>query len=119
VASGQFLIDSEASLRGALQRLGGAAPPAPTAPMPATVATHRATGKVEQIAKDEVTISHGPVPSLKWPSMTMGFQAPPGGLPKDIKVGDAVQFEIQAAGGGAYKIVSISRSAATTPGSAK
>src|SRR6185437_11956329 len=41
VASGQFLIDSEASLRGALQRLGGTAP--------AEIPVHHATGKVEQI----------------------------------------------------------------------
>lgn len=108
VASGQFLIDSEASLRGTLQRLGGAGPaPAPTA---ATVPTHRASGKVEQIAADEVTISHGPVPGLKWGPMTMGFTPPPGGLPPEIKVGDTVQFEIQAAADGAFRIVSIARS---------
>ena len=119
VASGQFLIDSEASLRGTLQRLGGAAPSAPMAVTPAKAVTHRANGKVEQIAKNEITISHGPIPSLNWPSMTMGFVPPPDGLPKGIKVGDTVQFEIQASDEGVYKIVSISRSAATTPGAGK
>jgi Cu(I)/Ag(I) efflux system membrane fusion protein len=112
VASGQFLIDSEASLRGTLQRLGGTAAPEPMPAMPANAATHRATGKVEQIAKDEVTISHGPVPSLNWGPMTMGFALPAGGLPKDIKVGDTVQFEFQKGDRG-FKIVSMSRTAAT------
>ena len=42
VASGQFLIDSEASLRGTLQRLGGAAP--------AAVPVHHAVGKVDDLA---------------------------------------------------------------------
>jgi Cu(I)/Ag(I) efflux system membrane fusion protein len=120
VASGQFLIDSEASLRGALQRLGGGAAAEPVPAMPTKGPTHRATGKVEQLAKDEVTISHGPVPSLKWPPMTMGFLPPAGGLPKDIKVGDTVQFEFQASDDGMFKIVSITRtSGAAAPGGGK
>jgi Cu(I)/Ag(I) efflux system membrane fusion protein len=116
VASGQFLIDSEASLRGTLQRLGGAAPSAQAPAVLPKAVTHRATGKVEQIAKGEVTISHGPIPSLKWPPMTMGFMPPAAGLPKDIKVGDTVRFEIQATDDGMYRIASIAR---TTPGAAK
>jgi len=104
VASGQFLIDSEASLRGTLQRLG-----APVAPVKA--ATHRATGKVERIGKDEVTISHGPVPSLKWPPMTMGFALPPGRLPQDVKVGDTVQFEFRKGDKGGFEIVAIAHAA--------
>jgi Cu(I)/Ag(I) efflux system membrane fusion protein len=103
VASGQFLIDSEASLRGTLQRLGGTAP--------ADVPVHHAVGKVEQIAKDSVTISHEPIPSLHWGPMTMPFAAPPGGLPPDIKVGDTVWFEIRRQDGGMYRIVAIARAA--------
>ena len=135
VASGQFLIDSEASLRGTLQRLGGDAsaesrPAMPTeAPahqvsgkvekiaaaqknmpvVPAKVPTHHATGKVENIAADEVTLSHGPVPSLNWGPMTMGFAPPAGGMPKDIKVGDSVQFEFQKSDKGMFNIISMSR----------
>jgi Cu(I)/Ag(I) efflux system membrane fusion protein len=106
VASGQFLIDSEASLRGTLQRLGVAAPAAP-----AKAATHRATGKVERIGKDDVTISHGPVPSLKWPPMTMGFAPPPGGLPHDVQVGDTVTFEFRKGDKGGFEIIAIARTA--------
>lgn len=119
VASGQFLIDSEASLRGTLQRLGGAAATEPMPAMPAKATTHHATGKVEQIAKDEITISHGPIPTLKWPPMTMGFVPPAGGLPKDIKVGDTVQFEIQAQDDGMYKIIMISRVSGAATGAGK
>jgi Cu(I)/Ag(I) efflux system membrane fusion protein len=105
VASGQFLIDSEASLRGSLRRLGEPpqAAPAPAAP------SHHVTGKVEKIGTSEVTISHGPVPSLKWGPMTMGFAPPPGGMPADIGVGDMVSFDIQAGGDGMFRIVSIVR----------
>jgi len=112
VASGQFLIDSEASLRGALQRLGSAAATESMPAMPAKASTHHATGKVEKIAADEVTLSHGPVPSLNWGPMTMGFAPPAGGLPKDVKVGDTVQFEFRKAGKGMFQIVSMSRVAA-------
>jgi Cu(I)/Ag(I) efflux system membrane fusion protein len=107
VASGQFLIDSEASLRGSLRRLGESPQPQPE---PASAAaTHHATGKVEKISPNEVTISHGPVPSLKWGPMTMGFAPPPGGIPPDIKVGDTVGFDIQAGADGMFRIVAIVR----------
>jgi len=119
VASGQFLIDSEASLRGTLQRLGGTTAPEPMTAMPAKTPTHRAAGKVEQLAKDEVTISHGPVPTLKWPPMTMGFVPPADGLPTDIKVGDTVQFEFQASDDGTFKIISMSRTAGAASGGGK
>lgn len=135
VASGQFLIDSEASLRGALRRLGDppaqaatpavdAAAPAPAAVRPAAPAappaavSHHANGKIERIAADEVTISHGPIPSLKWGPMTMGFAPPPGGMPAEIKVGDTVHFAIEAVSGGGYRIVSIARVAEEKPGAA-
>ena len=45
------------------------------------------------IDKDGVTLSHGPIPSAGWGSMTMAFQAPAGGLPRNVAVGDQVQFE--------------------------
>jgi Cu(I)/Ag(I) efflux system membrane fusion protein len=105
VASGQFLVDSEASLRGTLRRLGA---PEPEAPAHAAV-TYHASGKVEKIGKGEVTISHGPVPSLKWGPMTMGFVLPARTMPATINVGDTVDFEFQANPDGMYRIVSISR----------
>ncbi len=38
-------------------------------------ATHKATGVVKSTdrSKGTVTVAHGPVPSLKWPAMTMSF----------------------------------------------
>lgn len=98
VVSGQFLIDSEASLKGTLARLGDAAAPAQP---------HRASGKVEQIGKDEIMISHGPVPSLKWGEMTMGFEPPAGGLPPGLAEGSNVEFEFEQTPQGAYRIKSI------------
>ncbi len=104
VVSGQFLIDSEASLRATTTRM--AATPASDG-KGAAGATHRGEGKVESVAKDEVTLSHGPIPSLKWGPMTMGFKLPASGLPQGVKVGDSVKFEVREGQDGAYQITSI------------
>ena len=111
VASGQFLIDSEASLRGTSTRMEGT-PPAenaarPDSAKPPQSATHRGQGKIEKIDKDSVTISHGPIPDLQWGPMTMGFKAPATGLPKNLAVGNTVAFEIRALEDGQYEITSI------------
>ncbi|HEV8261863.1 MAG TPA: efflux RND transporter periplasmic adaptor subunit [Burkholderiales bacterium] len=111
VVSGQFLIDSEASLKGTVTRMGE---------MPASEnkntagLTHRGEGKVERIGKDEITLSHGPIPSLQWGPMTMGFKLP-AGLPGNFAVGDSVAFEIRQTRDGMYEIVTISPLAATSP----
>jgi len=109
VASGQFLIDSEARLRSVLGNM--AAPAAsPTTGTSAPAATvHKAEGKVESVAPDGITISHGPVATLKWPAMTMGFaKATPEAFP-DIKPGDTVRFEFREGGPTGYELVSVQR----------
>ena len=108
VVSGQFLIDSEASLRGTTTRMGDM--PASKEAM-ADGPTHRGEGKVESIDKDTITLSHGPIPSLQWGPMTMDFSLPANGLPGNIAVGDAVMFDIRETGDGMFQIVGISPSA--------
>jgi Cu(I)/Ag(I) efflux system membrane fusion protein len=126
VASGQFLIDSEARLRsvlGGMAAAGQAAPVAPaasatpvasgtsavmasaTTPSPAKGVFY-AQGKVESVEPDAITISHGAVPALKWPPMTMGFNKV---NPKDfplVKPGDTVTFEFKQGSGG-YDLVNV------------
>jgi Cu(I)/Ag(I) efflux system membrane fusion protein len=117
VASGQFLIDSEASLKGMEARMEGTAPPTASGPAPAEAPapqTHHGVGKIESIGKDEITISHGPIPSLNWPPMTMGFKPPRTGLPGTIQVGGNVSFDIQAKDDGSYQIVRIAPAAGAT-----
>ena len=109
IVSGQFLIDSEASLRGAALRMGSASA-STSAP-----ATHRGNGKVEAIDKNEITLSHGPIPTLQWGAMTMGFKLPASGLPSGIKVGDRVDFEIRPVADGVFEIVSIARATGAKP----
>jgi Cu(I)/Ag(I) efflux system membrane fusion protein len=109
VVSGQFLIDSEASLKGTETRMGDA-PQTDTSSE--ADQTHIGKGKIESINNEEVTISHGPIPSLKWGEMTMGFKAPASGMPKNIAVGDTVTFEIRPTKDGAYEIAAISPASA-------
>jgi Cu(I)/Ag(I) efflux system membrane fusion protein len=55
---------------------------------------HRGEAKVEAINRDAITLSHGPIESIKWGSMTMDFKAPPAkDLPRNLEVGDRVAFE--------------------------
>lgn len=89
VVSSQFLIDSEASLKGVEARLN--VEPKPDAAN--TAPRHQGEAKVESVGRDAVTLSHGPIPSLKWGAMTMDFKLPPRGLPRGLGVGDKVNFE--------------------------
>lgn len=102
VLSGQFLLDSEASLKGTTSRMGDTQPTTATAPV------HHGQGKVERIGTDEVTISHGPIPSLQWGEMTMGFKTPAAGLPRNVSVGDQIAFDFKPSQGGGFEIVAIS-----------
>ncbi len=89
VASGQFLIDSEASLSGVKARpIGGAA----AAKSASTAALYETVGKIEQITATSVTLSHEPVPAIGWPAMTMTFQLPDPKIARGLKTGDGVRF---------------------------
>ncbi len=87
VASGQFLIDSEASLRGSTTRMEDA-PKGPAA----TAVEHSGQARIEAIGKDAVTLSHQAIPSMQWGAMTMDFGVPPSGLPPGLKSGQLVNF---------------------------
>ncbi|EKS72741.1 efflux RND transporter periplasmic adaptor subunit [Caballeronia sp. Lep1P3] len=95
VASGQFLIDSEASLKSILPRLesgmGASAATAASAPAPAAP-TYETTGKVEKVTPEDMTFSHQPVPALGWGAMTMTFNKPTPGSFQNVKVGQTVHF---------------------------
>lgn len=85
VASGQFLIDSEASLGGVLARTEGEATSAP-----AGVVLHAAEAKVDEIDGNEITLTHGPFKTLSMPGMTMVFPLARPELTKGLKAGDHV-----------------------------
>lgn len=91
VASGQFMIDSEASLKGALARMERQQPAHATAPAAAL-----AEGKVESVdrAASTITLNHGPIPSVDMPAMTMRFRVEPPALLDDLAAGARVEFDV-------------------------
>jgi Cu(I)/Ag(I) efflux system membrane fusion protein len=105
VASGQFLVDSEASLKGAVARMSNAGDA--DGAKSAAASTHHGRGRVEKIDPDSITLSHEAIPTLQWGPMTMPFKLPPGGLPRNIAVGNQVTFEIRQTPEGDYQITSI------------
>ena len=74
VTSGQFLLDSEASLRGIPVRSAPAATLSTSkAATTSTPQTYSGTAVVEAVKPGTVTLSHGPIAGLGWPAMTMAF----------------------------------------------
>lgn len=114
VASGQFLVDSEARLKSVLGGMTAAGQTAPAASASASSAKAAATpgvysaeGKVESVDADGITISHGPVPELKWPGMTMGFGKPDPKAFPGLKAGDSVSFEFRKGGPMDWELVKV------------
>lgn len=106
VLSGQFLIDSEASMAGTLARLGSAGPPASEG------APYQADGRVEQIEDEYWVIATDPVPELRMGAMSMRFvhrDTVPAGA---IRPGQRVHFAFVRNTGGDFEIVTIAAASA-------
>lgn len=92
VTSGQFLIDSEASLKGVLARMEQRAAPDEAAVL------HQAQGQIRDLTPTEITVAHGPIPSLKWGAMTMSFRIADPAVTQGLKTGDSVRFAFRQVG---------------------
>lgn len=127
VASGQFLVDSEASLQGVMARSappGASAASAAVTPMadaavtgkaaaPGAAPVYRTTGVVVEADSGSVTLEHAPVPALKWPGMTMPFKVTDPKLLKGLKPGQAVRFGFDQHGDD-YRLTEIAPAAAAS-----
>ena len=91
VASGQFLIDSEASLQGVLAKMNSTKPTSTMMPT-STSSRYQGNGKVESMTTTDITISHHPIPAIGWGAMTMTFKLPDAKISSGVKVGDQVNF---------------------------
>jgi Cu(I)/Ag(I) efflux system membrane fusion protein len=96
VISSQFLIDSEASLKGVEARLNrdadtATAPAAPVAMTP----MHKTKAHIEAVTGDMLTLSHPAIASLKWPAMTMDFKLMPGSGDAKVAAGQDVDIEFR------------------------
>lgn len=95
VASGQFLIDSEASLKGVLARMEAPAKkPEKTAPEAGIVVR----GVIESIGTEEITLSHEAIPELGWSAMTMPFSVSPRVHTDELRKGQTIRFTLEKTG---------------------
>jgi len=113
VVSGQFLIDSEASLSGVLARLSQQ-DKAMDKGMDQSSDMHdmqmskdsamsaekmpKGRGKVIDVdpKSNHITLNHEPIAELGWPSMTMGFKVKGSKHLSNLKAGDEVEFALKA-----------------------
>jgi Cu(I)/Ag(I) efflux system membrane fusion protein len=112
VVSANFLIDAESNLRAAIGGLAAPGQPAGGAKAPAP--GHRGEGTVDALdaSSGKVKITHGPIPSLKWPGMTMDFVLANPALGANLEAGAAVAFEFVERKPGEYVVTSIERKGA-------
>jgi Cu(I)/Ag(I) efflux system membrane fusion protein len=109
VVSGQFLLDSEASLGGVDVRpidQAARAGSGKDGEEAQELQSYSANGRIEKITARSVTLRHGPVPALDWPAMTMAFAIKAPAQLKGLARGDSVTFSFVQADSGS-RIVSI------------
>ncbi|AWM92322.1 efflux RND transporter periplasmic adaptor subunit [Pseudomonas sp. 31-12] len=89
VTSGQFLLDSEASLKGIVASSEEESPSSAAAS-----SFHEADGQIVEINEKEVTLAHGPFKTLGMPGMTMTFPLANPALMQGLKTGDKVRVAV-------------------------
>jgi RND family efflux transporter MFP subunit len=118
VVAANFLIDAESNLKAAIGGFGATSNPAAALGDIAQAATktiasvsHRADGKVDSVDAKEltVTLTHGPVASLKWPAMTMDFKVANTALLQQLQPGHKVHVEFVERGQGEWVITSVKK----------
>jgi len=95
VSSGQFLLDSEASVDASLLRMIGASKG--TEEDPAPDIDVKGVGVVNEVkaADGKLNITHDPIPAIGWPTMTMDFRFGEGVELGALKTGDPIAFTLK------------------------
>jgi Cu(I)/Ag(I) efflux system membrane fusion protein len=105
VISSQFLIDSEASLTGSINRLESGEHLPDRDAMGAVFASGWVDGI--DLEEERIRVSHGPIDVLGWPSMTMVFDVKPGVDLGRVKVGQDIRFSLVQEHAGEYVIAQL------------
>ncbi len=103
VTSAQFLIDSEASLAGSIQRLDANRMAETSGEEHRTVFGNGIVKAVDAESR-RIRISHGPIQSLGWAPMTMEFDVLPGADLELINIGQSIHFSLGQSEVGDYII---------------
>ena len=119
VTSGQFLIDSEASLKASIARMTSENDDITKNGLTGTKAEMVkskkiiASGIINELmlmkGGSKINLSHDPIPALDWPAMVMDFSVNDNVALKDLNKGDKVKFELEKNNNG-YSIKSIIKS---------
>ncbi len=108
VTSGQFLIDSEASLKASIARMSSTDDKKDD--MAGMDMDKKITGtavlKSVMPAHNMVNMAHDPIPALDWPAMEMDFNVKKGVSLEGLSKGDKVEFELEKGESG-YVVKSI------------
>lgn len=102
VVAANFLIDAESNLKAALGAFGmaeGAAGPR----------AHPAQATVNKVDAEAGTlnVTHGPIPTLNWPPMTMDFRVRDKALLRNLKPGQEVEIEVAQEGAADFVLIAI------------
>ena len=102
VTSAQFLLDSEASLAGSIQRLDSAAVFSGSI----TPVRAFASGRVDDVNLSErrLRVTHGPIDQLGWPGMTMEFDVDSQVDLSTFAVGQDIRFVLRQDHAGEFAI---------------
>lgn len=90
VLSGQFLIDSEANLKGVEGRWSSGNKQDSVKP---AAQSYHTSALVEAVSDEALTLTHPEIPALKWPGMTMDFRLAPDHSSIKPEVGSTIQIE--------------------------
>ena len=119
VTSGQFLIDSEASLKASIARMSssndsmsGGASGGMTGVKADMVKSKKimGTGILKELMpmQNKINMAHDPIPDLDWPDMVMDFDLKENLSLKGLNKGDKVEFELEKGDNG-YVVKSITK----------
>ncbi|GKS68357.1 membrane fusion protein, Cu(I)/Ag(I) efflux system [Nitrosomonas sp. PY1] len=128
VIKANFLIDAESNLKAAIGNFGhGAHSPkigidednrenSEISSKRSDSTTHRGKGTIEAIdvANGVITLTHEPIASLNWPSMTMDFRMTDPTLLRSLALGQKLAFEITEESAGEYVITHVDPSRANS-----
>ncbi len=102
VTSSQFLIDSEASMAGSIQRLDSSGMMGRDSD--GGVVFGSGIVKAIDTSARKIRVSHGPIEDLGWAAMTMEFDALPGVDLDSIHIGQNIRFSLRPSEVGDYEI---------------
>jgi len=102
VNSAQFLIDSEASMAGSIQRLDSSGMMGRETD--GGVVFGSGIVKAKDAEARKIRVSHGPIEELGWAAMTMEFDVLPGVELDSIEIGQNIRFSLLPSEVGDYRI---------------